>query len=164
PDPSAPAIVPPAGIINGSGEALLVDPAQNNPFKAINLAWRHGASVQADAGVPIRFAIRGLPAGAQDDLVKSLALTAERATPAPGRPIRQPRIGLFQPWSGSMGEGWTRWVLEQYGFAFVVIHPEDFQTPLAQKVDVLLVADDARVPIAGESAPSGPGRGAARPE
>jgi hypothetical protein len=58
-----------------------------------------------------------------------------------------------------MGEGWTRWLLEQYGFAFTAIHPEDFQTPLSQKIDVLIIADDARVPIA-------PGAGGAtgRPE
>ena len=26
-----------------------------------------------------------------------------------------------------MDEGWTRWLLEQYGFEFVIVHPEDFQ-------------------------------------
>ena len=29
-----------------------------------------------------------------------------------------------------MDEGWTRWVLEQYGFAYVTLHPEDFKSPL----------------------------------
>ena len=66
-----------------------------------------------------------------------------------------------------MDEGWTRWVLEQYGFAVAVLHPEDFTSPLAEKVDVLIIADDARVPIAGEPAGRG-GRGGAparvRPE
>ena len=47
-----------------------------------------------------------------------------------------------------MGEGWTRWVLEQYGFSYVTIRPEDFKSPLADKIDVLIIADDARVPIA----------------
>ena len=154
-DPSSAAIVPPPGTVTGSGPMLLVDPAQNNAFKAINIAWRQGASVQASAGAsgsPIRFSIRGLPERAQDDLVRSLALQAERAGDAPGRTIRQPRIGLYQPWSGSMSEGWTRWVLEQYGFTFVIVRPEDFQAPLSQKVDVLIIADDARVPIGGAGA------------
>jgi hypothetical protein len=172
-NPASAAIVPPEGRVTGSGPVLVVDPAQNNAFKAINLAWRQGGSVQASAGplgAPIRYAIRGLSPGAQDDLVKSLALQAERTVSAPGRAIRQPRIGLYQPWSGSMGEGWTRWILEQYGFAFVAVHPEDFASPLAAKIDVLIVADDARVPIASEASAAGrggtgradQGRGAAR--
>jgi ribosomal protein S18 acetylase RimI-like enzyme len=150
-DPASAAIVPPAGRVTGSGPVLVIDPAQNNAFKAINLAWRQGGTVQASAGpsgAPIRYAIRGLAAGAQDGLVKSLALQAERTPSAPGRAIHQPRIGLYQPWSGSMGEGWTRWILEQYGFAFVGVHPEDFKSPLAEKIDVLIIADDARVPLA----------------
>jgi hypothetical protein len=169
-DPAAAAIVPAAGLISGSGEVLLVDPAQNNTFKAINLAWKQGATVQATAGpsgAPIRYALRGLTATAQDEMVKALALQAERTTAAPGRAVRQPRIGIYQPWNGSMDEGWSRWVLEQYGFTLIPVHPEDFKTPLGQKIDVLLIADDARVPVAGAAAGRG-GRGGApqavRPE
>ena len=43
-----------------------------------------------------------------------------------------------------MDEGWTRWVLEQYGFSYSLIHPEDFKAPLGGKIDVLIVADDVR--------------------
>jgi Zinc carboxypeptidase len=169
-DASAAVIAPPDGRISGSGDVLLLDPAQNNTFKAINRAWNQGATVQASAGAsgaPIRFAVRGLSGAAQDDLVRSLALQAERTLSAPGRAIRRPRIGLFQPWTGAMDEGWTRWVLEQYGFTFTAIHPEDFASPLADRIDVLIVADDARVPVAGAAAGRGGGRGdgrAVRPE
>ena len=54
--------------------------------------------------------------------MKSLALAAERSGER-GAPIKKPRVGLFQPWSGSMDEGWTRWLLEQYDFDFVVAPP-----------------------------------------
>ena len=69
--------------------------------------------------------------------MKSLALRAERISAAPGRAVGQPRIGLYQPWTGSMDEGWSRWVLEQYGFSFTAVHPEDFKSPLGQTIDVL---------------------------
>ena len=170
-DASAAAIAPPEGRLTGSGDVLLLDPAQNNAFKAINRAWEQGATVQASAGAggaPIKFAVRGLSESALDDLVRSLALQAERTLSAPGRAIRRPRIGLFQPWTGAMDEGWTRWVLEQYGFTFVGIHPEDFASPLGDRIDVLIVADDARVPVAGAAGGRGGGRGetraAVRPE
>ena len=166
-DAAAAAIVPPAGRVAGSGPVLIVDPAQNNAFRALNRAWQMGATVQASAGpsgAPIRYAIRGLSGSAQDDLVKALALQAERAQSAPGRAVRPPRIGLYQPWTGSMDEGWTRWVLEQYGFSFVTIHPEDFTSPLGDKVDVVILADDARVPLGpgASGAESAGGAGSAR--
>ncbi|MCK7574631.1 MAG: hypothetical protein MZV65_01100 [Chromatiales bacterium] len=97
-----------------------------------------------------RYAISGLSESAQAELVKSLALVAERSSEG-GAPIKKPRIGLFQPWSGSMDEGWTRWLLERYDFDFVVLHPEDFRTPLTGRIDVVILADDVRIPTAGAS-------------
>jgi hypothetical protein len=162
-DPASAAIAPSAGHVTGSGPVLILDPAQNNTFRAINRAWRQGATVQASAGAsgaPIRYTIRGLDERAHEDLATTLSLQAERTLSAPGRAVRQPRIGLFQPWNGSMDEGWTRWVLEQYGFTFITIHPEDFKLPLSEKIDVLILADDARIPIAS-AANGAPGARAA---
>jgi hypothetical protein len=155
-NPSAAAIVPPAGRISGSGPALAVDPGQNNAYRAINRAWKQGANIQYAAGVPgagARYLIGGLSEAVQAELVKPLALIAER-TSATGVPLKKPRIGLFQPWTGSMDEGWTRWIMEQYGFEYLTLRPEDFHTPLREKVDVIILADDARIPVEG-----GGGRG-----
>jgi hypothetical protein len=38
------------------------------------------------------------------------------AIPAETEPLRAPRVGVYKPWLASMDEGWTRFVLEQYGF------------------------------------------------
>ena len=148
---AAAAIVPPAGKVTGRGATLLVDPAQNNAFRAVNRAWKQGATVgfvPATTEGAARYAISGMSEPAQADLVTSLALVAERSA-AGTTPMKKPRIGLFQPWSGSMDEGWTRWLLEQYEFEFVVLHPEDFRAPLRDRVDVVILADDARLPIEG---------------
>jgi hypothetical protein len=146
---AAAAIVPPPGRITGTGPALVLDPAQNNTYRALNAAWKQGASVafaRATAGgAAARFTVSGLGETAQADLAKTLALSAERG-PAAGAPVRKPRVGLFQPWGGSMDEGWTRWILERFDFDVMVLHPEDFKTPIGDRVDVLIIADDARVP------------------
>jgi hypothetical protein len=167
-EPAAAAITPLPGRVTGSGPILIVDPAQNNAFRAIHRAWKEGGKVQAIAdasGAPVRYALMGLPESAQNDLVASLALRAERVAAAPGRAINKPRLGIYEPWNGSMDAGWTRWVLEQYGFTFTPIHPEDFKSPLAEKIDVLIMADDTRVPIAGAAAGGRGGRGGVvRPE
>jgi hypothetical protein len=162
--PAAAAIVPPAGRIEGSGPVLVLDPAQNNSFRALNRAVQQGATVKWVGGVPqvSQYEVAGLTAAAQDSLVQSLALRAERsagtsAGPDVARPIKR-RTGIYQPWTGSMDEGWSRWVLEQYGFPLVILHPEDFKSPLSEKVDVVIIADDARVPVEGAQGGRG-GRG-----
>ena len=162
-NPSAAAIVPPPGRIGGSGPVLALDPAQNNSFRAINRAWKSGGAVQFGNG---RYLVSGLSDAQQSDLVRSLALVAER-TAETGSPVKKPRIGLFQPWGGAMDEGWTRWVLEQYGFDYVTLRPADFKAPLTGKVDVVILADDARLPIegaAGGRGGGGRGGGQVRPE
>jgi len=163
-DPGAAAIVPPAGDIKGTGPILALDPAENNTFKALNQAWQQGATVLAigGAGGPIRYAIRGLADSVQERIVQSLALRAERVATAPGRVVRKPRIGVYEAWSGNMDAGWTRWLLERYGFSFTVVRPEDFKVSLGDKIDVLVFSDDARVPV-GE-APAGRGGAPLRPE
>jgi len=161
-EPAAAAIVPPPGKITGSGPALSLDPAQNNTYRAINRAWKNGGSVQFANG---RYLVTGLSDTQQADLVTSLALVAER-TAASGPVVRKPRIGLFRPWGNSMDEGWTRWVLEQYGFDYITLRPGDFKTPLAGRVDVVILADDARLPLEGATEGRGGrgGGGAVRPE
>ena len=151
--PAAAAIRPLPGTITGSGPVLLVDPAENNAFRAVNQAWKQGGTVgivAAADGKSRRFALAGLSEPAQAAMVKDLALTAERSE-SPGERLDRPRIGLFEPWTGSMDEGWTKWLLERYGFEFVLLHPEDFKLPLRDRIDVLVLADDARLPVAGSA-------------
>jgi len=160
---AAAAIVPPPGRIAGSGPALAIDPAQNNAFRAINRAWQQGATVELIDG---RYRINGLSESAQTELVNALALRAERVAASPSdraRPVKKPRLGLFQPWSGSMDEGWTRWLFEQYAFSIVTLHPEDFHSPLSNKVDVVILADDARIPVEGGAGRGGRGGRGAEP-
>ena len=146
-NPAAAAIVPPPGRLTGSGPALAVDPAQNNAFRAINRAWHEGATVQfapAMESRTARYIISGLPEDRQSEMVRSLALSAERTSPA-GVTVRKPRIGVYEPWGGNLSAGWTRWILEQYGFDYVTLRPGDFHEPLIGKIDVLVMPDGARL-------------------
>ena len=160
------AVVPPPGAITGTGRALAVDPAQNNAFRAINRAWRQDGAVHFAGG---RYLISGLSASDEEDLVKTLALSAMRVNPVQrgaerAQPVTRPRVGIYQPWGSSIDEGWIRWLFEQYGFEFVTLHPEDFRLPLASRVDIVIMADDARLPIAGALNVGAGRRAAVRPE
>ena len=150
----AAAIVPPGGKATGSGPALALDAAQNNTFAALNAAWaqkgrvfRAGAAGAAGAtGATSRYIVSGLTAPQQDQLVKTYALQAERVAPPSGAAeIRRPRVGLYRPWMASMDEGWTRWLLERYGFEVVSLSPQDFRgAKLGDRVNALIIADEAR--------------------
>lgn len=58
-----------------------------------------------------------------------------------------------------MDEGWTRWLLERFDFEYVTLHPEDMKKPLSGRIDVVVLADDARVPLEGGAGRGGRGGG-----
>jgi len=139
-DPVAAGIVPLRPTVTGSGPALAVDPGQNNAFRAVNAAWRAGGTVSVDPHG--HYVISGVPDGTVGEWVSSLALRAERA-PAGGIRLTKPRIGLFRPWRASMDEGWTRWLLEQYGFEFTSLYNADVRAgDLRARYDVIVIADE----------------------
>ena len=129
----------------------MLDPAQNNAYRALNAAWKQGASVTVvpgtAGGASARFVVSGLAGGGAGRAGEVARARRPSAAAVAGAPLPKPRVGLFQPWGGSMDEGWSRWVLEQYGFDLVTLHPEDFKTPIGDRVDVLILADDARIPV-----------------
>jgi len=64
-----------------------------------------------------------------------------------GVPIASlPRIGLYAPWSGSMDEGWARWVLDTYGVTYTSVRNEMLRAgELDSFLDVLVIPSlDAR--------------------
>ncbi len=134
--PVARAIEPMPGSIRGSGGALILDPAQNNSFRALNAAWDEGADVAFSGG---RYAVTGLAAQRAERLASDLALQASRGS-ASGVPLARPRIALYRPWSPSMDEGWTRWLLENFGFDFTSLRNADVQAgDLGSRYDVIVL-------------------------
>lgn len=137
--PVAAGIVPPPGTITGSGSALAFDPAQNNTFRALNRAWSMGATVRMDASSGGRYWVSGLSGAQAQTLVDDLALKAARGS-ATGPALRRPRVGLYRPWNASMDEGWTRWLLERYDFAFQNLRNSDVHAgDLRDRYDVIVL-------------------------
>jgi hypothetical protein len=65
-------------------------------------------------------------------------------------PVRQPRIGLYQPWTANMDEGWTRWLLEQYEFPYATLHNSDIKAGnLADRFDAIVLPDQQPKEILG---------------
>ncbi len=52
----------------------------------------------------------------------------------------KPRVALYNPWGGALDEGWTRWVLDQYGYAPKSLHAAEVKAGL-KDVDVFILPD-----------------------
>lgn len=145
----------PPGKIHGRGDTFLIDSRYNNSFTAALLLLRAGHSL-GRMQEPTRvgenllaagsFVVSG--AGARSDLeriVRDLGIIAYAVEQAiPDMVLgRAPRVALFQEWRSNMNEGWTRYVLDEFGWEPVSIHPEDIrdQTDLRSKYDAILIPD-----------------------
>ena len=52
------------------------------------------------------------------------------------------RLGVFQPWTASIDEGWARWVLEQYGQPYTTLQTADIrQGGLGERFDAILIPE-----------------------
>ena len=58
--------------------------------------------------------------------------------------LRRPRIGLYQSFTpnGNMDEGWTRFVLDDFGIPFTTLYNEDVRGNLNGRYDVIVFADE----------------------
>ena len=180
---TAAGIVPDAGVVTASGDALSLDPAQTNAFKLINRALASGATLRfepATSGRAPRWLVSGLDSARADAWAKAFWVRAERTTLAApalassssgSAPLSAPtRVALYKSQPGVMDEGWTEWLLDQYGFKYTLITPADVRAGnLASRFDVILLASQSltssRGGRGGGGAPGGggaEGRGEAR--
>jgi hypothetical protein len=95
-----------------------------------------------------RIAIRLSPRGraALDRVLEKSSVRAEaRKEPLPkevvaGEFLMPRRLGLYQPWIPSMDEGWTRLILEEFGFPYTTLHNADIRPgKLRERFDTILI-------------------------
>lgn len=128
----------------------------NNSLIAVNRLLKEGYDVfWAKGGFTLKgtqfspgaIIVRGekLTAEIITSLTKNLSLNitaVDSAISIPALKLRRPRLAIYQPWTASMDEGWTRWLLEQYEFPFTIAHNADIKAgKLGEKFDVLILPD-----------------------
>ncbi len=148
---------PPPGAITGlTPEAccLLIDRKQNDAFRLVNRVLARGGAVRVldreeewdERAFPAGTFVLPL-AGEGDPLfeeARRLGLSAHALAEEPySSEIQQPpRLGLYQPWTASMDEGWTRWVLEQFEFPCRSLHDAEIRAGgLRERYDVIVLPD-----------------------
>ena len=95
--------------------------ADSDSWKAINEIWRSGGKVWRNS------------------------VTGDFSTARQGatwKQIQEPRIGIYRSFIPNADEGWTRWVLEQFGFAYTSIANREIQAGgLRRQFDVIVFPD-----------------------
>jgi hypothetical protein len=143
-----------AGKVTGSGQRFVFDHRGADSAIAINRLLKDGAAITLETAregtaQTGRVTVTGIRRARIDAIASELGLTA-RADAASARPIpstalsiRAPRIGMYDTWTGgNMDEGWTRWVLEHYGFTSTRLHNADIKAgDLRAKYDAIILPD-----------------------
>jgi hypothetical protein len=141
----------PESSVDGTGTTFAVSHKANASFQLVNAALQAGASVSL-AQDPVKtatgtetgaFLIGGISHSAIADLGKKYAVSAAAVSaPAHTLPIKKARVGLYRPWAPSIDEGWTRWILENYGFEPKSIYNADMRSAdLRLRYDVIILPD-----------------------
>ncbi len=60
------------------------------------------------------------------------------------RELKRPRIGVYKSFMADIDEGWTRWLLEHFGFVYSSLRNEDIRAgSLRNRFDSIILADEA---------------------
>jgi hypothetical protein len=96
--------------------------SDTDTWKTVNRFWREGKTVWRD---PVSGDFYTRPDSAAG-LVE----------------VRQPRIALFKSFMPEIDEGWTRWLLDEFGFAYASAGTRDIQAGrLRDRFDAIIFAD-----------------------
>jgi hypothetical protein len=147
---------PPAGRVttsaNAAGYVLARD--ATDAASVINRLLKAGERVFL--GRQVFIAAGSQTAARLEEIAREIGttFTAVSEKPLDGTPLTRPRIGLWDQYGGSMTSGWTRWILEQFGFQFDRIYAPALDAgTLRASYDVLVF------PTGGIPSPTGSGRG-----
>jgi hypothetical protein len=138
--------------IDGTGATFAISHKTNASFQLVNAALAQGAKVSMtqdlvntpegmETGAFLLTAL-GRPAMAALAEKYSVNASAISATPLRSIAIKKASIGLYRPWNPSIDEGWTRWILENYGYQPKSLYNADMRSSgLRQRYDVIVLPD-----------------------
>jgi hypothetical protein len=143
---------PPPADVQGTGGTFVMSHQPDASFRVINDVLAAGGSVSF-ASDEIKtpqgmekgaIVIGGASRASVGDLAKKYAVSFLAVDKAPEHLIalHKARVGLYRPWDASIDEGWTRWILEQYGYKPISLYNADMRSGgLRDRVDVIILPD-----------------------
>ena len=113
--------------LNAAHPAGMLAASDVDSWREVNRIWKTGAPVWRDPGTG-DFASQSRPGALE---------------------LKKPRIGLYRSFQPAMDEGWTRWLLENFGFDFKSVVNSDLTSANPRgRFDVLVFPDQSPESIA----------------
>jgi hypothetical protein len=161
--------IQPQGAVALGNNGYVLDGQQNAAFKAVNQLWDEGVSVSrvveragGEARAPGDFIVS---ADAPSDVVAAVAASTgvdfhalDTDLSHVSQPLSRLRVGMYHRYlGGSMDEGWTRWILEDFDFPYTSLKDDAILGGnLSRDYDVIILPAD---PVAAMTGEVGEGRG-----
>jgi len=134
----------PAGKVIGEGNGFILDHSVLDSFKAVNRLLAEGYRVrwatQSFSAYGKNYPVGAILVSGSGiaEKVRSLAeefsLQIEAgSSPRDSMELKPLKLGLYQPWTADMDEGWTRWIFDTWEFPYTVIHNEDIRNGRLRK-------------------------------
>jgi hypothetical protein len=155
-------VAPVTGTVGGEGgDGYLVMPNSNWLYRGLGeRLWEAGAfrttrsTPEAPAGA---YWLPDLDAEGARDLATTHGLDLVRpeggVDAAAPVPVRMPRVAIYRSWQARMPEGWTRWVLDEYGIPWENVWDDDVRSGALAAFDVLIVPSQSDAGIREGHAP-----------
>lgn len=125
----------------GKGEHLKFPIATNESYKVVNYFQSKGKKVLFDQSEKYFY----IETADVDDSVNEWFIEIERIKNVPENllEVKKPKIGLYKSWVANMDEGWTRWVLTEFGFDYDTLHDADIINKDLSNYDVIILPDQS---------------------
>ena len=156
----------PTGGVDGDAPHYALPLAHNATYGAIAAAAAAGGTLHVigpdGAGDHDDVYVSGLGPGDMNGIAAEhrVPATAVAALPDGVVELRVPRVGVIRPWSPSIDEGWTRWLLDRFKLPYASLRNDEvIAGGLRDKFDVILIAD-----ISGRTLRDGYRKGTVPPE
>jgi len=141
----------PSGDVQGSGPFYSISHRSNSSASALNQVLAAGGKAGFMAGhterdglAPGTIVVSNIDKDRLVEIVRNNSITAQSLSRQPEGVIQtsKPRVGLYRAWVPIIDEGWTRWILENYGFAPVTLRNGAVQAGhLRDRFDAIIIPD-----------------------
>jgi hypothetical protein len=159
------------GKVEKGTSGYVVDGRLNDSFRAVNLLFDKGITVRrvnqaGAAGLrPGDFVVSGGADAVVQEVARQTGVAFSPLASDVTRtsyPVKRLRIGMYQRYyGGNMDEGWTRWLIEQWGFPYKSLLDAEIKAGnLLSNYDVIILPADRVEMMTGERRGEGAGRGA----
>jgi hypothetical protein len=142
---TAPSFTPPSTALPVASEWFAMSTAVSQAYNVANRLMADGVAVSRTDD----YLLVAADQPAATELLGRLAdetgvpVTADPSDLGAIETMGRARIGLYQGWAGAMDEGWTRLLLEEYGFDLTTLANEDvLDDNLATRFDVVIIPSE----------------------